>query len=1366
MGDASTTWVWAESKAPIDYSSGDLVWPADTFTVNTGNQPFIKTGKKGFTIENKKITNLGTGAIIETYGDGYVNITNSNFISEGGVLKLYGGAQNKKRSTITGGSFTSTGSSGIVIGGYVSISGAMVSGGSTGVEINNASNGENVKIENTTIQNTGIGVHIPVGAVTISGTSSISCTGTGVAITGGNGSWATLNGCRVTSSGGAGVAIETKQGTGCTVTLNGCTVNAVNMATLKGTSNGRAKLVLGSNNNVTSTKADILLWVGNRDYQEEVETSNYNNGNKKWTVDVDYTGTGAMPFGGVGVCQYTTPYDAHCIIYKNESTVHEEWNRTYIDRHKHWWKLDYTGTGNTRSYYVECERSIEGKCKYRSHDSSQNVEITVPTTYVYTGNPVSIPLNSQQVKAINALGLGIEFEYYDSSNAKLQSAPSEIGKYQVRPVIKSNNGTDEVESSSNDTIEFSIVPSVEARTELVYTGQPQNLVTSGTLPTGTKVYYKLSTESTYGTTIPTGTNAGEYTVQYYMANDSGNIYGTPENPITLTVSIAKATPKLTFDTLTHEYNGKVFAPTVTADTDEVTKITVTCRDMQGKYVGPRNAGTYTVETTSLETTNYKSATTEGSLKINPKEVGVTWSNLELVYNGNFQGPTATINQQDLAEGDRTLSLAVTEKQNAGTYTAQANVQNNENYRISTETRQQEFVIKPKEVTIVWGEGDFTYTGSAQAPTAAVQAADLIGSDTTSITVTGQQTGASDTPYTATAALGNSNYTPANPTKEFTIEKFTPTLSNVKASIPANTKDIAEVTVTGSWNAPSALGSLPGKLEPKAGQTLTWGENGLNYITCVFTPTDTTNIAEVEVENVPVQLADHVSPDVAVTLNGGSWESDQYLNTDAQVTITVTDAVSGVKTARYAVVWEGKSLSSSDWKTIPESGTVTVTVPAEHGKKFYVNVSTYDNCDNGNTRGSNHVTFLTEPPVIDLDASKTYYVTTKFSVSGLMIDSVTRKNSTSGVTDPIGSTASDDFLLPGNTNTTYTVTATDKAGNVTTVTVTMKPIASIMEPLTGVTVSNVTTDNEETVKSIESLRKELYNTKGVTTSETVELDNISVLLNELQRRIDTVKNRYNKALKYDSITPETVTWNGWDGLQAAGGVEAVIDNFVGDYGGNLTGDQKTKLAEIRKNLQDSFALINQVINLEAEINALPNSVEPDDVDAVTSVRDVRSALASLSDHAQEILDSMCKAKLDALWTQATTYKIIKGDGKVWVRSEGDYEVIANGPFVWFTQLLIDGETVEPDSYTAASGSTVVTLPKAYMDKLKDGKHTVVFVYENDGPLGQAEGTFTVQTPSGGSPHTGDENNMLPYGIAIVAALAALAVLFVPKKRKKQ
>ena len=81
-----------------------------------------------------------------------------------------------------------------------------------------------------------------------------------------------------------------------------------------------------------------------------------------------------------------------------------------------------------------------------------------------------------------------------------------------------------------------------------------------------------------------------------------------------------------------------------------------------------------------------------------------------------------------------------------------------------------------------------------------------------------------------------------------------------------------------------------------------------------------------------------------------------------------------------------------------------------------------------------------------------------------------------------------------------------------------------------------------------------------------------------------------------------------------------------------------------------------------------------------------------------------------------YKITEGTNGVWKQNSNDTLTFrANGDFSKFTDIKVDGITVPADKYTAASGSTVITLKKAYLGTLSVGKHTLSVVY-SDGECG--------------------------------------------------
>lgn len=88
-----------------------------------------------------------------------------------------------------------------------------------------------------------------------------------------------------------------------------------------------------------------------------------------------------------------------------------------------------------------------------------------------------------------------------------------------------------------------LVTAPTAKTGLTYNGENQPLVNAGSA-TGASIEYKLGADGEWTQTLPTATNAGEYTVYYkFVANAN---YTADEAEVQLTITIAKAQNKIDF----------------------------------------------------------------------------------------------------------------------------------------------------------------------------------------------------------------------------------------------------------------------------------------------------------------------------------------------------------------------------------------------------------------------------------------------------------------------------------------------------------------------------------------------------------------------------------------------------------------------------------------------------------------------------------------------------------------------------------------------------------------------------------------------------------------------------------------------------
>ena len=291
---------------------------------------------------------------------------------------------------------------------------------------------------------------------------------------------------------------------------------------------------------------------------------------------------------------------------------------------------------------------------------------------------------------------------------------------------------------------------------------------------------KLVLKASYLQTLTAGTYT--LTVSYhpygeaYLEDSKGE--APDHSEITLTVVKAEGSISDISD-ISKIYDGKpVTAPTFTTTNDrgaEDANVTIEYKEQgadDSTYTSeaPYTSGDYVVRITIKGDENYKDVTRSEIFKISPKEIGVSWSDTEFIYNGKAHKPTATVNSEDIFESDQVAVTVSGEQTNAGTdYTATATLDNT-NYVIKPDSAATTFVVKPAPVIVTVtnakkhiGKEDpeFKYTAEGLAE----------GESLENITITraeGETAGVYD--ITATAEEGaNPNYDVTFVAGKFTIE---------------------------------------------------------------------------------------------------------------------------------------------------------------------------------------------------------------------------------------------------------------------------------------------------------------------------------------------------------------------------------------------------------------------------------------------------------------------------------------------------------------------------------------------------------------------------------------------------------------------
>lgn len=177
--------------------------------------------------------------------------------------------------------------------------------------------------------------------------------------------------------------------------------------------------------------------------------------------------------------------------------------------------------------------------------------------------------------------------------------------------------------------------------------------------------------------------------------------------------------------------------------------------------GNRNAiavGNYSTTYTLISTTNYcwndgtKDPVTV-NWKITPRTVSIRWGTTSWLYDGTDH--STVCNLGNIIAGDSCfVNLSGNSITNVGTTTVTATELSNSNYALPSNNTTT-LTVTPRTVSLRWGTTSWLYDGTAHSTTCT--AGNLVGSDTCTVTLSGNSiTDVGTTTVTATA-LSNSNY---------------------------------------------------------------------------------------------------------------------------------------------------------------------------------------------------------------------------------------------------------------------------------------------------------------------------------------------------------------------------------------------------------------------------------------------------------------------------------------------------------------------------------------------------------------------------------------------------------------------------------
>lgn len=421
---------------------------------------------------------------------------------------------------------------------------------------------------------------------------------------------------------------------------------------------------------------------------------------------------------------------------------------------------------------------------------------------------------------------------------------------------------------------------------------------------------------------------------------------------------------------------------------------------------------------------------------------------------------------------------------------------------------------------------------------------------------------------------------------------------------------------------------------------------------------------------------------------------------------------------------------------------SISETAEDAAKFVYYVKITDHAGNVTYFGSDGVTFdLTAPVIEGVTNGATYYTTQSVTVSDANLESITLN----------GETVNGTFTIEGNKEETYTIVATDKAGNKTEYILTMKPISSLEESIGSLSPDNVISQDKGTVGAVKE-QIESIDLEDATEDEKAALQEILDKCDELVEKIEESVQAGNteNTDKVEDITADNVKPENKDDLtQAKEDLESALENF----GDNYTEEEKKALQDKLDQINGALESLEKTENVRDAITALPETAAPDDTDTEALINGVKEQYDGLTEHEKSLISDELTEKLERLLDDLLDYRIIESDGSRWtVGDDSSVTMTANGPVGKFTEIEVDGEAVDAENYTVKSGSTVISLKPEYLSTLSVGNHTLTVIYTD----GEASGGFEVLSKDGPIiPQTG-YNGDIALWITLLS-IAACAII---------
>lgn len=382
-------------------------------------------------------------------------------------------------------------------------------------------------------------------------------------------------------------------------------------------------------------------------------------------------------------------------------------------------------------------------------------------------------------------------------------------------------------------------------------------------------------------------------------------------------------------------------------------------------------------------------------------------------------------------------------------------------------------------------------------------------------------------------------------------------------------------------------------------------------------------------------------------------ADDFVN--GKFVISATDRLSGVASLWYCLSQTPLTRADMDTASWKQADKVSIT---EDGV-YYLYAKALDNANNAGYACTGKLVKESNPPTFSgVENGKTYYVTQQMEIHDDGMPDWFKAAGSIGVV-PNGGNENPIKLKLKNDGRPYTITAGDRCGNEATITVYMKPLSDLTQPLYSILEGSIQKTDRATLDEVETTLKGL----------------------DVTYAFDSEKKEINDAL--------------------------------------------ARIAQLRQ-------VLDQVAAVEAQIDALPDSVEPyQQTVEDTKIRPARKAYSDLTDHQKALVDSTKLDKLVRLEAQLDAWTITEGDGQIWYKGSGkSLSFTVNGQSRKFDGIRQGNTYIGSgvSSLLTASGEMdepfTLTLKPEFLQCQTPGEHSFAVWYSDL----SISVTYTVETPA--------------------------------------